>query len=149
MLQSFFSRTPDPNPSLSPSSQRSHFSCENILSWGNRNAFHTLSCIHGNYARPSAAYPPSRVEQIKSFDHFETDWSHWAALDSFLGTHGRSAKVIYLFIGTRKWCTPIVWNNHDTMPHIMRYPNIRTVAKQSTLVSPLRWSGYNCPHFLR
>ena len=63
-------------------------------------------------------------------DHFEADLT---TLDPFLGAHCRSAKVIYLGISIKKkWCSR--WIKCDDIPHIMRYPNMKRMIEQNTLV---------------
>ena len=55
------SRTPDPKPPFSPSSQRSHFPRQNIWLSRDHRAFYTLFTTHRtsrSYAGPAAAYPP-------------------------------------------------------------------------------------------
>ena len=68
--------------------------------------------------------------EIKSLDHFEADLT---TLDSFLSTHCHSAKVINLGISIRKWCAR-GWIECDDIPHIMRYPNMKRMIEQKTLV---------------
>jgi len=63
-------------------------------------------------------------------DHFKADLT---ALDSFLGTHCHSAKVIYLGISIRKWRSSR-WIECDDIPHIMRYPSMKRMIEQNTLV---------------